>query len=733
LQELGERLVASPEVAIVELIKNAYDADSAFCELQYSENDTLITISDGGSGITQKDFENKWMRIATDAKSRENASATFKRKMTGEKGIGRFAVRYLGQYLTLDSVAFDTKRNEKTRLRASFDWAEVDKQSDLANAHISYTLHRVEPSIPTGTNLTISQLRDFDRKVFGTKVQSQVLRIVSPITGLDSGRFRRLDQKKDLDPGFKVILPKTLGDEGISSENLAENVLKNYWARLVIDLNGKKLRISVQFPSTKAATKIIERDNFEHNIAGGFHADIRYFPRRGGIFSGKSFNGTEAWKWIRANSGVGIVDHGLRIRPYGFDNDDWLLQDQDSASNRRDWRTQIMREEFPISPEVKKTERLNPMLYLSQAQQLVGAIFIESNTKKSKINSDGLIPAMDREGFLANGAFASLWEVVRAGIELLAYADKENQERILREEAEIIASEAKKDFRAAIKYIEQSSTLTADDKARFVKQYEILSKNFEEAQTYGRKVIASVEAMSLIGVVAGFMTHESTRIVSALERLVRELGPLESKFPNLSKVISTIKESHTEFSNHLDYTSSFIDAIQDGLSASSFLVKPQLELIREKFGRFATARKIKITVEADDALKSPPISVAVYSGIVLNLYTNAIKAVVAGQHNSQGPKITFKAWNDDEYHFFEIVDNGVGIPTRLRDRVWDPLFTTTSRDNNPLGSGMGLGLSLVRKLVTDMGGKISIEDPPPSYSTCFKVQLKLKPNYPYAE
>jgi signal transduction histidine kinase len=735
LQELGERLVASPQVAIVELIKNAYDADSPICELRYDESSKTITIRDEGTGISAQDFEGKWMRIASDSKSRTRESPVYRRKMTGEKGIGRFAVRYLGQFLTLESVAHDKKRGFKTRLVAAFDWVEIDKKADLSKVKISYTLHRVGKNVPTGTNLIISQLRDNDLgpEVFGRKVRNEILQIVTPVSGIDSGRFRRLDYRAGNDPGFRVILPKAPdGEEGEDDvENLAAKVLENYWARLTIDLTGKRLRIRVDFPSSKSATKLIEREDFENSIASGLYADIRYFPKRGGIFTGKSFDGRLAWNWIRSNSGVGIVDHGLRIRPYGFDQDDWLVQDQDSASNRRDWRSNLMLEDYPIPPEIKKVERRNPMLSLPQARQLVGAVFVESNSKQTGQRGDGLIPSMDREGFLRNPAFNTLWDIIRAGIELLAYADRENEERILRDEAAVIAQEAKKDFRAAIEYVRSSATLTEEDKARFIKQYEGLARHFDEAETYGRKVIAGVETMSLIGVVAGFMTHESARIVSALERLLHELGPLKELLPQLTDVIDTIRESHDEFARHLDYTSSFIDAIQDGLHISTFPVKPQLEVITEKFGRFARSRKIKITIEVDDSVESPPISIAVYSGIVLNLYTNAIKAVVAGQNHM--PEIVFRAWNDHVFHNLEVIDNGIGIPERLRERVWDPLFTTTSRDNNPLGSGMGLGLSLVRKLVNDMGGRISIEDAPPAYSTCFRLQLKLRPKYPYDE
>ena len=95
LRELGERLVKAPEVAVVELIKNAYDADASRCDLQYEPDDS-ITVSDDGVGMTLSRFKTGWMRIGTSSKAETPVSTRYGRNITGEKGIGRFAVRFLG-------------------------------------------------------------------------------------------------------------------------------------------------------------------------------------------------------------------------------------------------------------------------------------------------------------------------------------------------------------------------------------------------------------------------------------------------------------------------------------------------------------------------------------------------------------------------------------------------------------------------------------------------------------
>src|SRR5258708_37196359 len=80
LQELGERLVASPEVALVELIKNSYDADATYCEVRWDEKEKILIVQDDGSGMTLEAFKSKWMRIATTNKLENKKSEKYERE-----------------------------------------------------------------------------------------------------------------------------------------------------------------------------------------------------------------------------------------------------------------------------------------------------------------------------------------------------------------------------------------------------------------------------------------------------------------------------------------------------------------------------------------------------------------------------------------------------------------------------------------------------------------------------
>src|SRR5437762_8103824 len=91
-RELGELLVGRDSTALVELIKNAYDADAQSVtvhgrHLTESANGTIV-ITDGGNGMTPAEFERGFLRIASRIKEiGERRSPKYGRRFTGAKGI----------------------------------------------------------------------------------------------------------------------------------------------------------------------------------------------------------------------------------------------------------------------------------------------------------------------------------------------------------------------------------------------------------------------------------------------------------------------------------------------------------------------------------------------------------------------------------------------------------------------------------------------------------------------
>jgi signal transduction histidine kinase len=331
---------------------------------------------------------------------------------------------------------------------------------------------------------------------------------------------------------------------------------------------------------------------------------------------------------------------------------------------------------------------------------------------------------MDREGLLDNDAFKQLVTFIRAGVEFLAHEDKAATRRREQKAAKEAARSARKEIKQAIDYIQRSPTLTPGDKARIATQYRYLADRVDEQEEYASQTRRSLLTMSLLGVVAGFMTHESKAIVHELEQAVTELRFYARKHPGLARSADKLAERLKNFQGHLDYARLFVQNVratkQQPLSAAG-----QIRHVLNRFKSFADERDIEVKSEVRKDITTPPLPVTIYSGILLNLYTNALKAVIAARNSIKKPKILFRVRNERGKHIVEVADNGVGIPPGMRKRIWDPLYTTTSDVGNPLGSGMGLGLTLIKQVVTELGGSIMLAaDAPLGFTTCFRVTFR---------
>ena len=105
ISQLGRELVTDFVTALVELIKNSYDADAYGVKIILDNPNTpqsKIILIDTGTGMTQSDFENKWMVIGTNNKITEPYTPKG-RKKAGKKGIGRFSVERLAEKVQIFS------------------------------------------------------------------------------------------------------------------------------------------------------------------------------------------------------------------------------------------------------------------------------------------------------------------------------------------------------------------------------------------------------------------------------------------------------------------------------------------------------------------------------------------------------------------------------------------------------------------------------------------------------
>lgn len=143
---LGRESVSRVDGAIIELVKNTYDADAGFCCLCFDVEHDQIYILDNGVGMTKETIETCWMLIGTDNKRVEYLS-TKKRIKSGEKGIGRFALDRLGS-----KCRMYTKHDGEDLICWETDWSNFEKSGqviDDVEADFTYCAgQRFEDIIP---------------------------------------------------------------------------------------------------------------------------------------------------------------------------------------------------------------------------------------------------------------------------------------------------------------------------------------------------------------------------------------------------------------------------------------------------------------------------------------------------------------------------------------------------------------------------------------------------------
>ena len=137
LTMLGEQLIKNERIALIELVKNSYDADATWVKITFENfdqnfginSDSKIVIEDNGTGMGSEIIKNHWVNPATPEKRKRKAQkpkTRLGRILQGEKGIGRFSMLKLGRKVDL----YTRQEGEKQEYHVSFDFSMFDEDFD---------------------------------------------------------------------------------------------------------------------------------------------------------------------------------------------------------------------------------------------------------------------------------------------------------------------------------------------------------------------------------------------------------------------------------------------------------------------------------------------------------------------------------------------------------------------------------------------------------------------------
>ena len=143
-------------------------------------------------------------------------------------------------------------------------------------------------------------------------------------------------------------------------------------------------------------------------------------------------------------------------------------------------------------------------------------------------------------------------------------------------------------------------------------------------------------------------------------------------------------------------------------SGADELVRTVVELFRAEAG----GRGVKIECRAETRQELDGTAAAAVRDALSNLLINAMQATPAGG------RVQVEAWIEGAELVVVVTDSGGGITPELRERIWEPFFTTKQR-------GTGLGLAIVRKRMEEAGGTARLAASPANEGATFELRAPL--------
>lgn len=746
LFQLGEQLVARRSVALAELIKNAYDADASHVDVLFegvTKSGGTIIVQDDGLGMTFERVRDAWMQVATPSKVREPLSPGG-RARTGAKGVGRFAARRLGDELTVVTVAARDD-GAKEEVTVKFDWKGQFKPGQpLTEVPVRYTRRPVSRAEPTGTVISIEAVRDEWEEDDVADLRRDLLTLVNPFqseafddlrtTSRSTATGRASGPQRTAREAFEVVIqsPEFPEQEGA----LSDHFLGARWASLagtVRDDGRAEYRLCIR---PTGEDLIYEAPEAAFGLIPGAEFLIFGFVYKGDLYGEFDFGVNEARKIGRDVGGVRIYLDDFRVFPYGDQQDDWLRLNEMRASRT----PQLLRRGGGMKEAAGLPATERPELLLFGTNQLFGAVEI------SRFGQKAIEVNVSRERLVENDAFEQLRGFVQVGIywmtvqyarvtqperearrrerEAGAVARAENVQALLERVQELV--QARPDVVAA--QLPEIRDVMADlsssvGELRAAQEVEKRDRLHERSML---RILAST------GTSLSIMTHQLEGLSEGAAGIATDLSELIEEYDCVPvEDLAALQVDAADWSGFVEQQVALLALLLGRKSRKrrkQIPVRPLIDRVVSSFRYHCKDQGVRVVNGVPDGLKTPAMYEAEVGAVLTNAVTNALKALRRVDRSVR--RLGFDAEERDGALILRVLDSGPGIPEADRERVFEP-YVSTSEPDPILGAGTGLGLMVVRDLLSGYGATAAFVDPPPasppadgaSWSIAFEITL----------
>ena len=724
LHTIGKDLIKDTYSALVELVKNSYDADSDVVDIKffYDKEAQRLTISviDFGHGMSYETVKNVWLVPATDSKKALVESPSG-RIMQGKKGIGRFAASILGDRILLETVKDGVVSslildNEEIKKFQYLDEINVEINSSVTNDN-------------NGTKIIIEVDNLTEENLYKLWPEDQLKKLVRELRTLLTPKEVQIQASENNFGTLSDDLSISLEVIGFQYRNDWEEyqIIEPYPIYDLYDyrISGTVLEngcISAVFKNKKieAAEESLKFDSDLKNNAsspGEIYFDIRMYERDTESLSdtiGKGralnvFDETNNVKWIRKTLdelyGISLYRGGFRVRPYGDQDYDWLGIDKRRTQNNKQ---------------------------IGGYNQMIGFVLVENEHKSA------LVEKSARDGLVENSSYyglkESLLKVLFKLQERVSFykksidssPDKTIDQRI-DDLFDLSSFEHSLDDNIRRLGLDDSLTSKVEDIVGKVVEKEKKKKKEEASKI--KEQLALYEGQATLGRVCHVLLHEGRKNVKFLsessprvKRWIFEL--VRNKKYDLAKKIMDRSDELEEHSKRLSYLFRKIEP----LARTRREMKKSHNLVSVLKNALSIYEK-DIEFNNIDVLVSSELEGINVYGVKVDLMTIAYNLIENSLYwmsvsESAVGKINITLFerldNSSNSIVVEFLDNGLGFRDSDLSQIFDAGYSNKFDDR-----GTGLGLTIAGESASRFeGGKI--EAVASSEGACFHVTLPTK-------
>jgi len=741
-RELGAHLVGRPSTALVELIKNSYDADATIVTVEgvgLDRRNGSIVVTDDGNGMTPELFESGFLTVASRSKDVEDRrSPRFRRRYTGAKGIGRLATHKLAGHVTVTSRPRPEAFPDVKTLRgvsAVLDWNEIERHTTLDDVGEGVVVEPVsDQSQPFGTQLTLGELRSpfssdellrFVTEVTTFEPPAVLVRalpdtVVDQRLIFDEPEVREAKRADSFELEFR-------GDFAAGDDFWQLVGERTHWV-LEIRAGPRSKHVEYVIAPTKLGLKrnpYAERREFrgDHPAPGAGPA----FSARILISETGRFGRDSASAFAKANTGVRVYMEGFRVLPYGDRGDDWLALDAD-YTRRRD--------AFDLSgihdADGAKVE--GEALYRLSSSNFFGGVFLR------EAHAGNLEMLVNREGFLPSRELDTLRRLVRQGADLVARVRAGASERKKAADRQPNHGPDPKHGTAG----ENRNQRDADSSTEPRRPYTPMGRLDESLNQIGVLATSNDSSPGAVAITEALRTARSAlvglRDDQALFRTLATLGTQFSAFVheinlllNQARFVRRLaRESQTandgleaaadELVELLERQAAFLADLVGSTARTSrrvLDVHERLASAMRLVGPQISRRGIAFENDVPATTKTPAMFPAELTAILANLLSNAVKAAGEGGRI----RLSSEVKPGRGGLALRLENTGVAVDLRSAEQWFLPFESTTTEIDQDLGVGLGLGLPIVRRLVEEYGGEAHFVEPSAGFATAVEVRV----------